>query len=47
MYSNGGAIMLCVPPSSTSRDGVSASNSGISTVCSTRLVLPAVPTAKR
>ena len=46
MKSNGGASMLCVPPSSTSRDGPSASSSGISTVWSTRPVLPAVPTAK-
>ena len=43
MKSNGGASMLCVPPSSTSREGAPARINGISTVCNTRPVDPAVP----
>ena len=36
---------MCVPPSSTSADGDGARASGTSTVWSTSVALPAVPTA--
>ena len=45
--SNDGASGLCVPPDSVTADGTSAHNSAGSTVCSTSVVLPAVPTANR
>ena len=38
---------MCVPPSNVSREGASAINSAGSTVCSTSVALPAVPTLKR
>jgi hypothetical protein len=43
--SNVGAIGLCVPPRSRTVDGPSAAQSAGRIVCSTRVVLPAVPIA--
>src|SRR5579864_5670579 len=45
--SKGGACILCVPPSSVSLLGPDAVMSAGKMVCSTSVLLPAVPTAKR
>ena len=46
MKSAVGAMGLCVPPSRRTVDGPSARASAGSTVCSTKVVEPALPVAK-
>jgi len=45
--SKGGASGLCVPPSRVNVLGPDAVSSEGSTVCNTKVALPAVPTANR